>query len=117
MQIDIIEQSDDLTHLALAGRLDVIGAEDIGKRFDELVGKRGRNAVIDLSGVHFVASMGLGLLLKNANALAHKGRRLVLLSPEPLVEEVLRMAGLDQVTPVAHDLDEALALVGGGGTA
>jgi anti-anti-sigma factor len=113
MDIEVLEQAEALTRLALAGRLDVVGADSSGKKLDELLGGRGVNAVVDIAGVDFIASMGIGVLLRNANALGRKGRRLVLLSPQPLVEEVLRMAGLDQVTPLAHSSEEALRLLEG----
>ncbi len=114
MQLTIIEHGDDITHVALSGRMDVVGVEAVGPEFDEAVGARGLPAVVDLSAVTFLASMGLGLILRNATVLHKSGAGLVVLNPLNLVEEVLRIAGLDQVTPVARDLEEAMALVHNG---
>lgn len=113
MELTIIEQSDAMTRVALSGRLDVVGVEAVGREFDAAVGARGLPAVVDVSGVTFLASMGLGLLLRNAAILERSGARMVVLQPVELVEEVLRIAGLDQVTPVARTADEALALAQG----
>ncbi|MBU1247316.1 MAG: STAS domain-containing protein [Proteobacteria bacterium] len=111
MKLTIIEQNDEVTHVALSGRLDVEGVEAVGREFDAAVGAQGVSAVVDLSGITFLASMGLGLLLRNSTILGKSGARLVVLGPVTLVEEVLRIAGLDQITPVARDMNEAMALV------
>lgn len=113
MELNIIEHGEDITHVALTGRLDVVGVEAVGRDFDAAVGARGKSAVVDVSGISFLASMGLGLLLRNATILERSGAKLVVLGPAELVEEVLRIAGLDQVTPVVSDLDEAMALIQG----
>ncbi len=114
MELTIIEQDDSLTRVALAGRLDVVGVEAVGRAFDAAVGARGKPAVVDISGITFLASMGLGLLLRNATILERAGAKLIVLQPAQMVEEVLHIAGLDQVTPVVHDLEEALELIRGG---
>ncbi len=45
-------------------------------------------------------------------AVAARGGRLVLLSPQAAVREVLGTAGVDQIVPVADDVDAALAALG-----
>jgi anti-anti-sigma regulatory factor len=33
---------------------------------------------------------------------------MMLLSPQPMVEEVIRTAGFDKIIPIAHDYDKAI---------
>ncbi len=99
-----------VTWIVLEGRLDIAGTGAIDLRFSTLTGSR-RSVVVDLSGVTFLASMGMRLLLTGAKTVASKGGRMVLHGPHPSVEKVLTMAGIDAVIPIYHDQESALAAV------
>ena len=111
MNIASAEIGDGVTRIDLAGRLDIEGAEAIDVPFAGIVSNIERGAVVDLSRVTFVASIGLRTLVTNAKTLRRRGGIMVLLSPVAPVEEVLRAAGIHEVIPVAHDLPEALEAV------
>ena len=64
---------------------------------------RRESAVVDLAGVGFIASLGMGLLVSTAKALHRFGKRLVLLRPQSLVEDALEAAGLHEILPIAKD--------------
>jgi len=51
------------------------------------------------------------MLVENANILRASGIPMVLLNPKPTVERVIRIAYLDQLLPIVHDLNEALRLI------
>jgi anti-anti-sigma factor len=67
--------------------------------------------VVDLSGVPFVASMGMRLLLLVAKTMAVRGGKMALLSPQPEVAAVLRTAGIDSIVPICTERDAAIAKV------
>lgn len=87
----------------LAGRLDTVGVDQIETRFSAAVAASGRDAVIDLSGVSFVSSMGVRLLVSAARAQRSRGHRMVLCAPPPAVAETLGMVALEQLIPIAAD--------------
>jgi len=111
MPLTIIRRDDELTHVALSGQLDAQGVIDVEAEFHQAVDERHRSAVVDLSAVGFVMSAGLNMLTLAAANLKHEGKKLVLLSPQPLVRKALHNVALNKLTPIADTLDEALALL------
>jgi anti-anti-sigma factor len=111
MELEIVERSDTLVRLALTGRLDTGGVDAVETRFNAALGRSG-HVVVDLSGVTFLSSMGVRLLLTAAKVLDRRGARLVLAAAQPLVEQALRHAAIDEIIPVVADTEEAQALLG-----
>jgi anti-sigma B factor antagonist len=109
MEFDAEERPGPVTCVRLRGRLDAAGAGRIETRFTAATVAAGHPAIVDLSGVSFIASMGVGLLIAAARGLRNKGRLLVLFgAPEP-VRAVLDLAEIGQIIPIAADEAEALA--------
>jgi anti-anti-sigma factor len=113
MEMTILQRGDDITHVVLTGRLDTTGVEEIEESFSDATAARGRPAIIDLSGIEFMASRGIGLLFGNGKKLMKAGHKMVLLNPKGLVESVLKMSKVDTVMPVLYDLNEAVQILGG----
>jgi len=109
VEMSVTELDGPITCVRLAGRLDAPGADRIGIRFTATVVARQANAIVDLSGVTFVASLGLRLLISAARGLDQKGRRLVLFGATELVQGVLDNVALDQIVPIVATEDEAIA--------
>lgn len=109
MQLTVLESPEHVTEVALEGRLDAAGADAIGVRFTAAVASPGRDALLDLSRVGFVASMGMRLLVGTARALQQKGCRLIIHGAPELVLQALQDAALDQIVPCVPTRDDALA--------
>lgn len=112
MQMAMSELPGKITCVRLSGRMDAAGAGQIDGPFTSRVVAAGRNAVIDLAGVSFIASTGIGLLISAARGLDRKGRKLVLFGASDLVHEALEQAAVDQIIPVAATEHAALDLLG-----
>ncbi len=112
MRLQVIEESDELTHVSLHGSLDSGGSNKIDLEFTRVTAGRGKPTIVDMADVSFVASMGIRLLISCAKPLVKAGANLVLLEPHPLVEALLTKGGVTQVLPVAHSMDEAKQLLG-----
>ena len=69
------------------------------------------NIVVDMSGVDFIASLGMRSFVLAAKALLPNGRVLVLLNPTPLVADALTKAGLHALLPMVQGEPEAQALL------
>jgi anti-anti-sigma factor len=111
MELKEITITDDLTHVALKGRLDISGVQDVELKFANIVGQRGKPTIVDLSEVEFLASLGMRMLLSVAKALKARGTKMVLLNPQPAVEEALETAGFGAVLAIEKDFDQALTLL------
>ena len=113
MNLTSIDDDASCTHLRLDGRLDAAGADQIGLRFTAAVAAQDRPALVDLSGVSFVASMGLRLLVSTSRALKLKGMTLVLYGLQPQVVELMDDAGMTQVFAIEPTLADARRRLGG----
>jgi len=112
MQISPDSGNGSTARIALTGRLDIQGAEAISLPLATLSGAR-QNVVIDMSGVSFIASIGIRHLVMASKSLARRGGRLVLLKLTPAVHEVLQTAGIIDLISTATSEEQVRALVGG----
>jgi anti-sigma B factor antagonist len=111
MELEIKNKSEQITHLALRGRLDTAGAGEVELKFTSHTVPRAKPLLLDMSEVTFLSSLGLRMLLTVAKALDRRGAKTVLLSPQPAVWEVLKLSGFDQLMPVRNDEETALAFL------
>ena len=114
MELENKYHSDQITYLALRGRLDTAGVEEIELKFTGHTVPRAKPLLLDMSEVTFLSSLGLRMLLTVAKALDRRGAKTVLLSPQPAVRQVLSLSGFDQLMPVHNDEETALAFLAGG---
>jgi anti-anti-sigma factor len=109
----IIHERDDISHVALVGRLDATAVEELEQSFLQATTTRGLPTVVDMSGVTFMSSLGIGFLFANTKKLKKAGCKLVLLNPQGMVETVLKTSKMDKVMPLVYELDEAIRMIGG----
>lgn len=112
MELKVMRSEPGLTLVALSGKLDVDGEGQIGEQFRQLVESRaGTSFLVDMTNVSYLASLGIRLLFAAAKALARDGRKLVVVSPQPMVEETLLTSGTVRLIPIARSEQEALGLL------
>ncbi len=95
--------------LHLRGRLDVGGVQAVEAGFNRQLQMATRPVLLEMSGVEFMGSLGIRLLLGAAKHLQQRSLSMVLLNPAPLVEDTWYSAGLAEIVPVEHDFDSAVA--------
>ena len=111
MEIEISELGDNLRKVTLTGRLDTPGVLGIEPRFVTGLVPEGKNAIVDISNVDFISSMGIRMFISVARNMKDKHARLALYAPQPRVDEVLDAAAFRQLVPVCKDAAEATAVV------
>lgn len=67
--------------------------------------------VLDLSGVEFVPSLALGVLVKVHKSLAQAGRKCMLVGVRPLIVESMNVTGLTKFLVLRDTTEEALKSV------
>jgi len=101
--------SEDLRRIWLAGRLDMIGVGQIEMPFTALAASRPVAVLVDLTGVSFLASVGLRCIIHSAKALDLKGGRMALVvGDNPLVRVTLETVDIAAIIPMFDDADAAL---------
>jgi len=99
-----------ITRVMLDGRLDIQGAAVIDLKMNVLAGSS-KFLLVDLSNVSFIGSMGLRSLVVPAQAMRRRGGKMALLSPVPMVEEVLKASNIGEVIPIVYDIEAAAAVL------
>src|ERR1700722_13099536 len=102
MAIAIEDIEGGVTKVLLSGRLDIAGVSAIDLPLSVVGGSR-RAVVIDLSGVEFMASLGLRSIIISSKAIISKRGKVVLLAPQPAVEKVITTSGIDQLIAIYRD--------------
>jgi anti-sigma B factor antagonist len=88
------DQDDRGVVLALSGELDVISAPDLAEQLDALAAEACPRVLLELSGLTFVDSAGVSVLVKAKHEAEANGRRLILRSPTEQVRQVFSVVGL-----------------------
>jgi len=95
----------------LNGRLDLKGTQAVEKLFTAAVGAKKQSVLVNMSKVDFIASVGIRMFIGNLKALTPAGAKMIFFKPSKMVEDVLKLAGLDAVIPIEHDLAAAMVLL------
>ena len=111
MNLTLVQETDDFSQLALAGRLDATGVAALEQEFLAHTAGRQKHALVDCGAVTFIASMGMRMLISAAQALHRAGFKLILINPQPLVKNALELAGLTSILLIAPDTMQAVALL------
>lgn len=109
------EVIDGVRVLRLRGELDLHGAESLRLAGREAGEGSGADMVIDLRGVTFIDSSGLGALLGRYRQVTYGGGRVVLVGGPPQVRQVLELAGVTRTIPLYRTEREALGRLQGAG--
>ena len=102
-----------VTKATLEGRLDTANVNIVETRFIAGIVPKQRPAIVDLSRVPFIASLGIRMLLSTARALSSNGAKLAMFGATPGVMEVFEATALSEIIPVTTTEAEAIALVTG----
>lgn len=108
MTIAYTDVNDTLRRVTLSGRLDIAGTDAISLQFTALTASARQRAVVDLSTVDFLASIGIRAIVANARAMQQRGSRMVLfVGDNAPVAKTLATTGIDAVIPMFNDLAKA----------
>jgi anti-sigma B factor antagonist len=108
--IAVQELETGVTKIVISGRMDLAGCGEIEMPLS-LAGGSKKAVVVDLAGVSFMASLGLRSIVLAGKAIQRKGGKIVILSPQPIVEEVIVTSGVDEMIPIFREESAAIAAV------
>lgn len=93
--------------IALQGEIDVYTSPRLRQELTEVVDAGCLNLVLDLEGVEFIDSSGLGVLVSALRRVKEQGGTLRLVCTKESILKIFRITGLDKVFPVFMSVDEA----------
>jgi anti-sigma B factor antagonist len=97
------------TVLEVRGELDLATSPQLREGLQRLVDAGDRQVVVDLAGVGFMDSSGLGALVVMFKALRAVGGRLCLAGVQPAVQSVLTVTSVDRAIDVYDSVQAAEA--------
>ena len=95
--------------VTLAGEVDATNAEQLHGALESVVREHPSLMLVDLSGLNFMDSTGLRMLLRASRALDRQGGVLGLVAPQASVARVLQLTKADQLIPVYDSVADAAA--------
>ncbi len=109
-----IRRSGDVTILDLDGRISLTDAlwsasgVVLGKAIRELVKQGERKILLNLKGVTYIDSSGMGELTGALTAVQRQGGELKLVNPSPKVVDLLKITRLDTIFDIRDDENSAI---------
>lgn len=108
LQIDV-QHLPDATVVRLTGSATIDQADRLNYELREVAGRPVPRIVLDLGGLEFICSMGLGALIVAHVVSRRRQAQVVIVAPQPAVREILETTRLDHVFPIFADIKSALA--------
>jgi anti-sigma B factor antagonist len=97
MEIEIIQSDKQLLRIAISGKLDTNAIGNHAWELTSLFANTKANVALDFSGVTYLSSLGIRMLLSASKELQKSAKNLKIENPSEETEKVLRMAGLDML--------------------
>jgi anti-anti-sigma factor len=103
-----VERRDGAVVVHLAGELDLYNSQQVRAALVDCTAEQPERLVIDLAGVEFIDSTGLGVLVEARSRMNEK-QTFLLAAPGLETRRALEISGLDRHFTVHSTIDEALA--------
>lgn len=100
---------DGRTVVEVAGEIDVYTAPKLREQLAELVDSGRYDIVVDMTGVEFLDSTGLGVLVGGLKRVRTHDGSLQLVCTQERILKIFRITGLTKVFPIHDSVDAAVA--------
>jgi len=105
-------QSGDTTTATVSGRVDSVNASDFEKELANIADSGATNIILDCSGLSYISSAGLRVLLITIRKLNQAGGKLGLANVNSNIQEVLEVSGFVMLTKVFDSVAAAQKALG-----
>lgn len=110
MELSVVTRREGVhTVISVTGEIDVYTAPTLRERLNEVVASGQHHLVVDMAGVDFLDSTGLGVLVGGLKRVRSQNGTLQLVCDQEKILKVFRITGLTKVFPIHPTLEQALA--------
>lgn len=99
----------DVLVLRFSGRLDALTTPELEKQVYQFIDRGQHKLLLDFSGVDYISSAGMRMLLATTKKLKSLSGQMVLCSTSANVMDVFKMSGFDHVLQISPNEAEALS--------
>ncbi|HVY68294.1 MAG TPA: STAS domain-containing protein [Verrucomicrobiae bacterium] len=111
--MELIEQKQgSVMTVAFKGRLDASNSAGVQDRIVAIIDQGEHRLVLDLSGLDYISSAGLRVLLVAAKKLKIAAGKIALCGLQPSIREIFEIAGFIDMFPIAATRADAIASIG-----
>lgn len=96
----------------ITGFLDAHTVVSFEKTMEDLLERQYNRVIMDLGGLHYISSAGIGALMVLLQQLRRRQGDMVILQPSPKVHKILDLLGFTKIFHIAQDRDAALQTLG-----
>ncbi len=100
-------QSGKTTTATVSGRVDSVNSREFEKELGAIADAGATNIILDCSGLSYISSAGLRVLLITIRKLNQAGGQLSLANMNPNIQEVLEVSGFVMLTKVFDSVEDA----------
>ena len=104
---------DGLAIVKVEGRLDASSSTEAQKDLEHILDAESTRLLINLSGLEYISSAGLRVLLVVAKKMQQKGGKIVLAALTPNVKEVFEISGFSAIFKIFDSVEESKAFLQG----
>jgi anti-sigma B factor antagonist len=94
--------------VCITGEIDFSAIPEVRRAVEEAVATNPKRLLVDLSGVSFIASDGLGVLIEARHKADADGRKIDLIHPQPHILGLLRKTQLTRLFEIYETAEEAI---------
>ncbi len=107
-RVDYESAADDVGVVILEGEVDIYSAPDFKEVLVNGIESGARRVIVDLSGVTFIDSTALGVLVSGAKRVRPRNGNLDIVCTDENIIRIFEITGLDRIFGIYPDRDEAL---------
>ncbi len=109
MDAKIIDLDKSLGAITVSGELGGVNLSAFQEASDHLLNQDLKNIIMNFIDVHFISSMGFGVIVGVGQDLKERGGFLSIVCKTPRLLDEFKQMHLDQIVRVFHSWDEAVA--------
>ena len=105
----LVSERNEIRVLSLVGRMDATTADVFGEACQRLLDENIKKITVDFSGVEYISSAGLRVILTMVKASRAQKGTLAFCALQPMVAEVFKISGFSSMFPIYATQDEAVS--------
>ncbi len=102
------QDGNNLHILKVSGNLDSNTTPEMAQAIEARLQEASKDIVIDFTGVDYMSSAGLRVVIKTHHMQTSAGKKMILCNLKDYVHEIFEMSGLVNVLDIRKDLESAL---------
>ncbi|MDD2485310.1 MAG: STAS domain-containing protein [bacterium] len=108
IKVEVISVDEVIAVVEIGGEMDVFTSPAIKKKVTEVIDSGRRFIIMDLGGVTYIDSTGLGLLISILKRVREKEGDLKIVGVTKQVQKVLDITGLNKILEIKSNVGEAI---------